>query len=221
MLQATAPRQSPLGDSVGTRVLPREEGLDRAHFPNAAAASRRAPYLKLLLPAALGAAVSVIVLVVMVQSLDAISRLGSWGYLGVFVAELANSAVLLVPTPAPAVTAAAGTALHPLLVGLVGGTAAALGEMVGYWVGAMGRGRTATVGLERRVQAIAVRWGGIALFLLAALPVPFDVAGLSAGITRYPVWRFLFYVALGKIVKVTCVAAVGGYGLIVISDIVG
>jgi len=53
--------------------------------------------------------------------------MGRWGYLGVFIAELLNSAVLLVPTPRPAVTAAAGAVLNPLVVGLVGGTAAALG----------------------------------------------------------------------------------------------
>jgi membrane protein YqaA with SNARE-associated domain len=56
---------------------------------------------------------------------------------------------------------------------------------------------------------------------MAALPLPFDVVGLSAGITRYPVWRFLVYVALGKIVKVTYVATADGYGIAILAGIVG
>ena len=109
------------------------------------------------MPAGARAIVSLLLLSVLVQSFDTISRMGSWGYLGVFIAELLNSAVLLVPTPGPAVTATAGAVLNPLVVGLVGGTAAALGELVGYGVGAMGRGATSTTGLERRVRAISVR----------------------------------------------------------------
>jgi membrane protein DedA with SNARE-associated domain len=62
-----------------------------------------------------------------------------------------------------------------------------------------------------RFHGFTVRWGGPLLFLFALLPVPFDVAGIWAGTARYPLWRFLVYVGMGKVIKVTVVALVGYY----------
>lgn len=144
---------------------------------------------------------------------EQMAQLGSWGYLGVFFAELINSAVILLPTPGPAYTLAASVTLNPLLVGVVGGLASGMGELVGYTVGTRGRQAMGTGRLVERFRAMAMRWGGKALFAFALLPLPFDVAGLWAGAVRYPLWRFMLYVTAGKVLKVTAIAFLGYYGL--------
>ncbi len=144
---------------------------------------------------------------------EQMAQLGSWGYVGVFFAELINSAVILLPTPSPAYTLAASVMLNPLLVGVVGGVASGMGELVGYTVGTRGRRAMGTGKLVERFKAMAMRWGDKALFAFALLPLPFDVAGLWAGAVHYPVWRFLLYVTAGKVLKVTAIAFLGYYGV--------
>ena len=164
----------------------------------------------------IGAALSlsILVAVILIRFGDTISRLGDWGYLGIFVIQVMNSATIVLPAPGHAYTFAIAASLSPLLVGLIGGFGAGLGELTGYALGAGGRDILAGGRLYRRMLALAERrGGGVALFLFAALPVPFDVAGIWAGTTRYPIRRFLLYVIMGKIVKVTGIAIIGFYSV--------
>lgn len=142
-----------------------------------------------------------------------LAEMGNWGYLGVALAELGNSMVIIIPTPAPAYTFAMGALLNPLIIGIVGGLAAAVGEMVGYYLGVRGQTIARRGRLYNRVQELTLRFGGAALFTFAVLPLPFDVAGVWAGATRYPLAKFVSIVAVGKIVKVTSVAMTGYYGV--------
>lgn len=158
-------------------------------------------------------AMSALVIFAMLALRETLVRIGSWGYLGSFLAELGNSAVILVPTPGPAYTFAMGGTLNPLALGIVGGIGATLGELAGYFLGLSGRRVLVHGQLYRRVSAFTARWMGIVLVGFAVLPVPFDVAGIWAGSTRYPLWRFLALVAIGKVVKVTAVAFAGYYGM--------
>ena len=144
---------------------------------------------------------------------DPLAEMGNWGYIGVVIAEFANSAVLIIPTPAPAYTFTMGALLNPVIIGIVGGLAATAGEMIGYYLGVRGQTIAQRGRLYNRVQELTLRFGGAALFTFAALPVPFDVAGVWAGATRYPLAKFVTIVAIGKIVKVTTVAMTGYYGV--------
>ena len=81
-------------------------------------------------------------------------RMGNWGYLGVFVAEMGNSAAIFIPTPGPLVTLAMASILNPVLVGLIGGVAASLGELFGYVVGASGRKALEGSRILDRLQAL-------------------------------------------------------------------
>ena len=48
------------------------------------------------------------------------------------------------------------------------------------------------------------------IFLLALVPNPlFDMAGFIAGASRMPVWKFLFFCLLGKIIKMLVFAYLG------------
>ena len=73
------------------------------------------------------------------------------------------------PTPGPIITPTLASILNPLLVGLVGGIAAAIGELSGYAVGATGRQALEGSRIYERFQALAQRRVGPALFVFAAL----------------------------------------------------
>jgi membrane protein DedA with SNARE-associated domain len=157
-------------------------------------------------------AVMALVAVVLVQFRDSLMETGGWGYAGVFLAELGNTVVILVPTPAHAYTFAMGAALNPWALGLIGGTGAALGELTGYYLGLKSRRVVAGGRLYERMRSLTARWTGVALFTFATLPVPFDVAGFWAGSLKYPAHKFILYVLVGKTIKVTGIALAGYYG---------
>ena len=148
----------------------------------------------------------------MVYFQGAFAGMGNWGYLANSGIQMASSATIVIPVPGSVYTLAMGSTLNPLVLGLLGGVGAAVGELTAYMVGASGRGMVHESRLYRRMQTLTTRWGGLTLFAFALLPFPFDVAGIWAGIARYPVRRFLLFVAAGKAIQLTAVATVGNYG---------
>ena len=151
----------------------------------------------------------------------AFRSLGAWGYVGVAAVEFANCAMLIFPTPAPAYTFAMGAILNPIAVGFVGGTFATLGEMVSYYLGRKGSAILPDGPMVRRFNVWTDRWGAVALFGFAALPVPFDIAGIWAGAARYPLVRFVPIIFVGKTIKVTSIALAGYFGLEALLRMVG
>jgi membrane protein DedA with SNARE-associated domain len=58
------------------------------------------------------------------------------------------------------------------------------------------------------------RRGWIALLLASSVPNPlFDLIGIAAGTLKYPVWRFLAAVWVGKLIKSTTVVYACFYGI--------
>lgn len=54
------------------------------------------------------------------------------------------------------------------------------------------------------------KYGDITILVLAFIPNPlFDMAGLIAGVLKMPVWKFLAYCIVGKILKMMVFAYVG------------
>ncbi len=206
MLEAVRIRPSPV------LALSRSEAVSpsAAQAPFAFSAGQ---WRSILLSSGAVLAVSVVAVATLLLLRDTMAGIGAWGLVGAFLAELGNSAVILVPTPGPAYTFAMGATLNPFLLGLAGGVGAALGELTGYFLGARGRRVIEGWPLVARLAAMTSRWTGPMLLVLAALPIPFDLAGVWAGTTRYPLSRFLLFVAPGKIVKVTLVAFAGYYSV--------
>lgn len=132
------------------------------------------------------------------------------GYTGVFLINLIGSASVVVPVPglAAACAAAAPSAgLNVIILGLLGGTGATIGELTGYMAGYGGQSFVQKVKHYDRVSNLVVRRGAVALFILAVVPNPiFDIAGIAAGSLGYPVRRFLAWVFLGKIIKFIVIA---------------
>ena len=150
-----------------------------------------------------------------------LETLGHWRYLGVAAAEFGNSAMMVFPTPASAYTFAMGAALNPLLVGLIGGAAATIGELIGYNIGKRGNSVISDRPSIQRFSAWTERWGTLILLVCAALPVPFDIAGVWAGATRYPLVRFIPVVLIGKTIRATSIALAGYFGLEAATGLIG
>jgi membrane protein YqaA with SNARE-associated domain len=149
------------------------------------------------------------------------SALLRYGYAGVFILNFLGAASMVLPIPGTAAVFGAGGVLQPIagipvpvLVGLVAGLGEALGEFTGYATGVGGRVVLEERAFYRRVVRFMERYGVLAMFVLAAIPNPFfDIAGVAAGATKMPVWRFFIAVLLGKIFKGMYVATAGFIGI--------
>lgn len=151
-----------------------------------------------------------------------VMRFGHWGYLGAFLISLVASATIILPAPGIAVVIAMGTALDPILLGLVSGLGSAVGELSGYAAGTGGR---ALIPSSRRQQfeqlhRLTERYGALLLFVLAALPFPlFDFAGIIAGMLRIRVTTFLVTVAAGKSIKYIVMILLGAAPLLYLQQL--
>lgn len=139
-------------------------------------------------------------------------RLHTLGYLGVFLLMFISSATILLPVPGLVGVPIAGIFLNPLLVGIVGGIGSALGELSGYFAGC--GGRLAIEKNKTKIYKTTKKWmrrnGFITVFIFAVIPNPFfDLAGIAAGASEYPLWEFLLACLLGKILKCIALAYLG------------
>jgi membrane protein YqaA with SNARE-associated domain len=138
-------------------------------------------------------------------------ELSGYGYLGIFVINVIGSASLFFPVPGLAVAfVGGGVDLNPLLVALLGAAGSTLGEITGYLAGWGGQVVMEKSKRYAQVESWMRRYGDITVFVMAAIPNPlFDLAGLASGSLRFPLWRFLIFAFLGKIVKYTVVSLLG------------
>jgi membrane protein YqaA with SNARE-associated domain len=165
----------------------------------------------LLLP--LATVVLTVALVALVP-VDVLERLGSYGYLGVFVLTMLASASIVLPSPALGVALLAGQTLNPWLVGLLAGVAAGLGETTGYLAGYAGSQIARQSRWYPRVERWVRRWGVLTVFVLAAVPSPLiDLAGIAAGTLRMPFAHYLAACIAGKVLRFIGVAWVGRWML--------
>lgn len=163
-------------------------------------------------------------------------RFATLGYTGVFVANLASTATVFIPVPG--LTAAGQTLINDqgaaqsgiprvVLIGLLGGTGMALGEVTAYAAGAVGSqvAREGEVQLPRMVRPVVervvgwvnwlmARYGFLTLLVLSAIPNPvFELAGITAGAVRMNFWKFMAAVFIGKNARGLLLAFLGFYGL--------
>jgi len=145
---------------------------------------------------------------------DKVVELGGYGYIGAFIVSALTSASIIIPVPGFVVIATLGGILDPLWVGVVSGLGATVGEMTGYLLGYGGRLGAKHSGFYVRMMRWMKGWGGLTIFFLALIPNPaFDVAGATAGLLRFPVWKFTLFVAAGEIPKHILFAHSGAWGI--------
>lgn len=138
----------------------------------------------------------------------------TYGYLGVFLISAMASAVIIIPIPAIAIVFGMGAVLNPWLVGLMAGLGEPIGELVAYMAGYSGRIAMENRGFYVRLSKWMERRGSLVLFLFSAIPNWFfDIVGVAAGALRYPLWKYILVVFLGKTVKGWLVAFAGYWTL--------
>ena len=164
---------------------------------------------------------SVLVAVALLLAQGLLEGLGDWGYAGAFVAMLVNNATIVLPAAGQLIVAGLSASLNPVLLGVVGGVGGTIGELTGYVLGVTGRRIVSAEKVNRRLRLIPRRLFGPTLFLFAATPLPFDVAGIVAGTVRFPVWWFLLWVGAGKILNTIAIAVAARYTIAWLEGVFG
>ncbi len=139
---------------------------------------------------------------------EQIAALAGYGYAGLFLLNVFGSATLFLPTPLFLTTVAAASVLNPFWVTIVAAAGGTIGELTGYLAGKSGSEIVSSH--AERIQGWMEKYGAFALFVLAAIPNPlFDIAGIIAGATGIPVWKYLLALFFGKIIKFGALAFFG------------
>ena len=116
-------------------------------------------------------------------------------YLVVFVVTLLSNAGIFVPVYIHiSIIIAAASEWDPVLIALVASVAGALGEITGYYAGYWGKriAHLENIPAYDRLVGWMKRHGSWGIFLISLQPIlPFDVAGLLAGASKLPLWKFL------------------------------
>ena len=166
---------------------------------------------------AIALALSLAITVAIVAMREQLAALRGYGYVSVFLISLLGNATVILPVPSLAVVFAGGGVLHPLAVGLVAGLGEPLGELTGYLAGYGGSAVIPEGPRFERVKLWMERRGFITIFVLSAIPNPvFDLAGLAAGVLRFPVPKFLLACWLGKTLKAVVIAYLGSLSMDII-----
>ena len=145
---------------------------------------------------------------------DQVSNLESYGYLGAFLIALVTTATIILPVPGILLIVALGAVpeYNPVLIGLAAGAGSAIGEITGYMAGFSGQLVFENIKYYWQFERWMKKRGFIVIFVLAFVPNPlFDVAGATAGVLRYPIWKFLVSCFAGKTLRYILVASFGWF----------
>lgn len=154
----------------------------------------------------------VILTIVLVTNRDRIQTLQAYGYPGIFLLSILSNATILVPVPGVVFTSAMGAIFNPLFVSIAAGTGAAIGELSGYLAGFSGQAIVEKSARYEKVTQWMTKYGDVTILVLAFIPNPlFDLAGLLAGILKMPLWKFLVFCMIGKILKMMLFAYTGNW----------
>lgn len=148
---------------------------------------------------------------------DQAAELAKFGYPGIFLLSILANATVLLPAPGVLFVFAMGAVFNPYWVAVAAGLGAAIGELSGYLAGFSGQAVVEKAETYRRILDWMKRHphlSNLAILGLSFFPNPlFDLAGIAAGTLKIPLSRFLFFCALGKILKMLMFALAGASSL--------
>jgi membrane protein DedA with SNARE-associated domain len=143
------------------------------------------------------------------------------GYIGAFIAPLLGVFTYYL-LPWPLIIFALGNIIDPILVALIGASGATLGEFLYYFIGS-GISRILPEKLEVYVnkgKTYLEKYGPIAVFIFALLPLPDEVIWIPIGILNYDKRKAFISCWLGKFILIALIAFAGYYGLQYIRDFI-
>jgi uncharacterized membrane protein YdjX (TVP38/TMEM64 family) len=140
-----------------------------------------------------------------------IQYLEQYGYVGIFLASLLTNASLILPVPGVLITSAMGAVFNPVIVALAAGGGATIGEITGYLAGFSGQAVVEKTKWHIKLEGWMQKYGDLTIVVLAFIPNPaFDIVGIMAGAMKIPLYRFLIFCFIGKVLKMF-VFAYGGF----------
>lgn len=150
-----------------------------------------------------------------------------YGLIGLFVAAIIANATVLLPMPIDvviiALNAQSESLLQVFILGAVVGTGAAIGEMTAYVAGLLGVETAEKIKAQefkriREVREKIEKAGMMFIFLVAIVPFPFDVIGITAGFIRYNPRKFFIAALAGKICRFILLGLAAYFGFALIKD---
>lgn len=157
-----------------------------------------------------GIAFAVIFTICVIIFRDDLKDLIHLGLPGAFLVSLISDASIIFPVPGIVVTTALGSLFAPWKVALAAASGSAIGELTGYIAGYSGRGLVGDTEKLKKVSGYMTKYGFLTVLVLALIPNPlFDLAGLFAGSTKIPVWKFILATFIGKLGKFLVFAYLG------------
>ncbi|MEM3484975.1 MAG: VTT domain-containing protein [Candidatus Methanomethyliaceae archaeon] len=137
----------------------------------------------------------------------------SYGYFGTFIISVLGNLVPFLPVPYLIPIFLLSEVLEPFFVGITVGIGASLGKCVSY---AIGRGGRAVLDEKKKKELecfgnLLGKYGAIAVYLFASLPLPDDIIVMPFGIIKYNFKRFFLALLLGKLTLGMIVAYTARY----------
>lgn len=158
--------------------------------------------------------------------------INQFGLIGIFLMSIIFNASILLPMPGDILIFTAGAAASgtngaifgPLLIGLIGGFGAAIGELTSWGLGWITEKKLLRKRLGKRwkvAHEYFEKHGFLGIVFFSFTPLPFDVMGLVAGALQYDPHRFLTATLIGKVPRMLILSYAGFYGTTFIFDLLG
>jgi membrane protein DedA with SNARE-associated domain len=125
-----------------------------------------------------------------------------YGYLGIFIVSLLSNGTFLFPVPYLLVLYSVGATgiFNPILVAIVSGVGATIGELILYFLSMLGR-TVLPLKYKSRVDSLKLilgKYGAVVIFIFALTPLPDDVIYPILGLMKYDVYKVFIACFLGK-----------------------
>lgn len=171
----------------------------------------------------LGLAVTIVACVLLIRYWEYMPDFGDYGYLGAFALTLFTGIGLPLPFLYVVLIFALGAVLDPALLGLVSGLGAAIGQLLLYVIGYLGRpllaskdapGDSIRSKVRFRIPVWVRRKTSLFNFLANAILNPFGVPiTLALSASGFRTWKFFLTSFAGNTVKCLVIAYCGYFGL--------
>lgn len=145
----------------------------------------------------------------------------NYGYFGAFFISLFGNFTIFFPVPFVVTIYAFGAVLNPFLLGVTCGLGSTVGEFSAYMIGRGGR-RVLEDRYGERLRGaklLVQRYGALAIFLFALLPLPDDLILIPLGILRYDLRKAIFSMVIGKMIMCLSVAYAGKYSYEIVREV--
>jgi membrane protein YqaA with SNARE-associated domain len=138
-----------------------------------------------------------------------------YGYLGAFIGSILGNITVALPTPYAFLITALGANLNPIILGIVSGLGATIGELSSYWMGLASRRVLKPDQLNRLeiVKRLVNKYGPLIIVLFALTPLPDDLLLVPLGMMKYDTKTLALSVLIGKIFLALVLAYAGLYGV--------